>query len=122
MNKKNRIYIIMTGVVAITLIWLSQNNKSKETDLELPLDEELSDNIAAENVGTLEGVLWSSGDEAKGNLMLISNNTTIYIRTSRDFNDLVGKHVIASVEGTLDNFTLIDIVENLTKDGFIKTN
>ena len=120
MEKKNRIYIILTGVVAITLIWLSQSNKNQLSELQLPIGEELSDNIADENVDTLEGVLWSSDDETKGNLMLVNNNSTIYIRTSRDFSDLTGKYVIASVDGTLDNFTLLNIEDNLAKDGFIK--
>lgn len=119
-NKKNRIYIIMTGIVAITLIWLSQSNKNQLSELQLPLSEEPTNNIAVENVDTLEGVLWSSDDETKGNLMLVNNNATIYIRTSRDFNNLVGKYVIASVDGTSDNFTLLNIEENLAKDGYIK--
>jgi len=119
-EKKNRIYIILTGVVAITLIWLSQSNKNQLSELQLPIGEELTDNISAENVDTLEGVLWSSDDETKGNLMLVNNNSTIYIRTSRDFSDLTGKYVIASVDGTLDNFTLLNIEDNLAKDGFIK--
>ena len=119
MNKNNRIYIIITGLVAITLIWLSQSNKNKLSDLQLPLDEELTSNIADENVNTLEGVLWSSDDETKGNLMLVNNNTTIYIRTSRDFSGLTGKYVIASVDGTLDNFTLINIEESFAKNGYI---
>ena len=119
MEKKNRIYIIITGLVAITLIWLSQSNKNKLSDLQLPLDEELTSNIADENVNTLEGVLWSSDDETKGNLMLVNNNTTIYIRTSRDFSGLTGKYVIASVDGTLDNFTLINIEESFAKNGYI---
>ena len=119
MNKNNRIYIIITGLVAITLIWLSQSNKNKLSDLQLPLDEELTSNIADENVNTLEGVLWSSDDETKGNLMLVNNNTTIYIRTSRDFSGLTGKYVIASVDGTLDNFTLLNIEESFAKNGYI---
>jgi len=90
--------------------------------MELPLGEELTNNVTAKNVNILEGVLWSSNDETKGNLMLVNNDTTIYIKTSRDFSDLTGKYVIASVDGTLDNFTLLNIEENLTKDGFIKTN
>ncbi|MBI4158481.1 MAG: hypothetical protein HY505_02595 [Candidatus Yanofskybacteria bacterium] len=110
----------MTGIVAITLIWLSQSNKNQLSELQLPLSEEPTNNIAVENVDTLEGVLWSSDDETKGNLMLVNNNATIYIRTSRDFNNLVGKYVIASVDGTSDNFTLLNIEENLAKDGYIK--
>lgn len=123
MDKKNRIYIILTGVVAITLIWLSQSNKNRAPEIQLPLGEELTDNnIAVEKVGTLEGVLWLSDNEVRGNLMLVNQYAIIYLKTSRDFSDLVGKYVIASVDGTLDNFALLNIEENLTRDGFIKTN
>ena len=57
MEKKNRIYIIITGVMAITLIWISQSNKNQLSELQLPLGEELTNNITAENVDALEGVL-----------------------------------------------------------------
>lgn len=52
--------------------------------------------------------------------MVANKNTTVYLRTSRDFSGLVGKHVIVSIAGSLDNFVLLDIEENLAKDGFIK--
>lgn len=116
---KNRTYIIITGLVAATLVWLSQNNRNQELKSQTPLGEELLD----ENTNTtniLEGALWTSGDKTKGNLVLINSEATIYIKTSRDFSNLVGKRVIVSVEGSSDAFTLIDIQENLTKDGYIK--
>ncbi len=121
MEKKNRIYIIITGVVAITLIWLSQSNRNQIPEIQLPLDEDMMSNSGPETVDTLEGVLWSSDDEAKGNLILVNQYATIYLKTSREFGNLVGKNVIVSVDGTLDNFTLLNIEENLTKDGFIRT-
>ena len=120
MDRKNRIYIIITGVVAITLIWLSQSNRNRLPELQLPLDKESTQNTAAETIDALDGVLWASDDETKGNLMLVTNYANIYINTSRDFSGLIGKSVVASVDGTLDNFTLLNIEENLTKDGFIK--
>jgi len=126
MNKNNRIYIIITGLVAITLIWLSRpasdiDGMLNGRDQSLRLNEKQLQDGDVRN-RDVEGVLWPSDDETKGNLMLVNNNATIYIRTSRDFNDLTGKYVIASVDGTLDNFTLLNIEENLAKDGFIKTN
>ncbi len=120
MNKKNRIYIILTGVVAITLIWLSQSNKNSNFDLNLPSNENISKNTSGEKVSALEGVLWPSDDELNGNLMLVNDNTTVYIKSSRDFSDLIGKSVIVSIDGTLDNFTLLNMEENLAKGGFIK--
>ncbi len=123
MSRKNRTYIIITGIVAITLIWLSQSNKNEKPKLESPLDEEISTNDTADNtVNTLDGALWASDDKTKGNLMLITKDTTVYINTSRDYSDLVGKSVVVSINGTSDNFTLLNIEENRTKDGFIQTN
>lgn len=122
MNKKNRIYIIITGVVAITLIWLSQSNRNSELDLELPLGDSITSDTAVEPVETLEGTLWLSDDETKGNLMLVTGDATIYIRTSRDFSELVSKDVVVWIDGILDNFTLLNTEENLAKDGFIKVN
>ena len=120
MNKKKRIYIILTGGVAITLIWLSQSNKNSNFDLNLPSNENISKNTSGEKVSALEGVLWPSDDELNGNLMLVNDNTTVYIKSSRDFSDLIGKSVIVSIDGTLDNFTLLNMEENLAKGGFIK--
>ena len=118
LNRTNKIYIIITGLVAVTLIWLSQSNRNQTPELESFLKKSVENN--AEQVNMLEGVLWSSDNETKGNLMLVNSYATIYIKTLRDFNSLVGKQVIASVDGTLENFTLLNIEENLTKDGYIK--
>ncbi|MEK7138717.1 MAG: hypothetical protein AAB799_00870 [Patescibacteria group bacterium] len=122
MERKNKIYIIITGVVAITLIWLSQSNRSQIPELKSTLGENAANNTAGEKpINTLEGTLWLSDDETKGNLMLVNTYATIYIKSSRDFSGLTGKQVIVSVDGTLDNFMLLNIEENLTKDGFIRT-
>jgi|SRR3989344_1802081 len=122
MTKKNRLYVIIIGVVAVTLIWLSQSNRDQKPDLKLPVGENTANNAVNNPVSTLEGTLWRSDDDAKGNLMLVTSDTTIYIRTSRNFNELVGKNVVASIDGTLENFTLLNIEEVLAKDGFIQTN
>ena len=125
MIKKNLIYIILTGAVAIILIWLSQGNRNQAPEFESLIEENTENNTASkekEPLNTLEGVLWSSDDGAKGNLMLVNSNTTIYLKTSRDFSNLVGKNVIISMDGALDNFTLLNIEENLTKGGFIQVN
>ena len=122
MNKKNRIYIIITGVVAITLIWLSQSNKNLRPELESLSGANSVNNTANKPVDTVEGTLWRSDDDAKGNLMLVTSDAIIYIRTSRDFNELVSKNVVVSIDGTSDNFTLLNIEKNLAKDGFIQTN
>lgn len=120
MNKKNKIYIIITGVIAVTLIWLGQGNKRQNQEVKLPSKEELANESISQPVNTLEGALWTSDNAVKGNLMLTNNYATIYIKTARDFSNLVGKNVIVTVDGTIDIFTLLNIEEVLTKDGFIK--
>lgn len=118
MQNKNKIYIIIIGVVAVTLIWLSQNNK-KQDQIGTLVNENPLEQMVAETPSTLEGTLWISDTEARGNLMLVNNTANIYIKTSRDFNTLVGKQVIVSIDGGLDNFILLNIEENLTRDGYI---
>lgn len=122
MIKKNLIYIIVIGIVALVLIWLSQSSKNQAPELKSLLDDKKIENnaITKKLNNTLDGVLWSSNDNTKGNLMLVTGNTTIYIKTSRKFDELTGKNVIVSIDGTPDNFTLLNIEENLTKDGYIK--
>lgn len=118
MENKNKIYIIIIGVVAVTLIWLSQNNK-KQGQIETLVNENPLEQTVAETPSALEGTLWISDTEARGNLMLVNNTANFYIKTSRDFNSLIGKQVIVSIDGVLDNFILLNIEENPIKDGYI---
>lgn len=122
MTRKNIIYISVTAVVVLTLIWLSRGSDNKTPELKSLIDNKKVENetVIKKSSNTLEGVLWSSDNIAKGNLMLVTANTTIYINTSRKFNELAGKNVVVSIDGTPDNFTLLNIEENLTKDGYIK--
>lgn len=119
MTKKNKIYITVTGLMAVTLIWLSQVNKNSELK-DILSDEKTTDNNSVSPITSLEGTLWVSNDQSKGNLMLQSKYALIYLKTSRDFNNLIGKNVLVSTEGTLENFTLLNIEEKITKDGFIQ--
>jgi len=80
-------------------------------------------------VGTLE----LSDNQAKGNLMLlakpdnrmpgdITKDTTLYIITQRDYNNLIGKKVLVGFTGDPNNhinsFSLIDIVEDTGQTSF----
>lgn len=64
----------------------------------------------------LTGTLQASDNKAKGNLMLVTKlssdstkETNIYITTSRDYGALIGKEVVAKIQGTLNDFVLDDI-------------
>ncbi len=59
---------------------------------------------------TVEGILKISDNPKRGNFMLVSEDKTVYIFTSRDYSELADKTVIMSYEGNLDEFRLGDIV------------
>lgn len=112
------IWIIVIVAVVGGLVWF-KNQSSKpateennEIENQLPADED--NNIQpSEDQAALEGVLETSNDLSRGNLMLLLLNSDriIYFKTSRDFSALIGKSVVVKIEGTLDSFRLIDIEE-----------
>lgn len=59
----------------------------------------------------LEGKLEKSDNPGRGNLMLITKETRVYLYASKDFSGLVGKNVTVEAEGSIDNFRLIGIKE-----------
>lgn len=63
----------------------------------------------ATNGSFWEGKLQASNNKTKGNLMLKTATSTIYINTSRDFSDLMGKQVQVTYQGTANSFQLGDI-------------
>ena len=68
----------------------------------------------------LEGRLEKSDNQIRGNLMLNSSIGQIYIKTERDFNNLVGSDVLLFIKGTLDNFELLNIEKRIERDGYIQ--
>lgn len=69
--------------------------------------------VVEEVPNAFEGELKTSNDNRRGNLMLLlkDSDRIIYLNTSRDFSSLVGKQVSVSIEGSLDDFRLLDIKE-----------
>ncbi len=59
--------------------------------------------------GRYAGILKTSDNAARGQLMLITPSHVIYLRTSRDFSAFVDKNVVVTIEGELENFRLLDI-------------
>ncbi|HLC44960.1 MAG: hypothetical protein A2722_02035 [Candidatus Doudnabacteria bacterium RIFCSPHIGHO2_01_FULL_50_11] len=57
----------------------------------------------------LDGFLRDSDDIEKGNLMLVAKYKTLYLNTVRDYSSMVGSDVVVTIEGTEENFRLIDI-------------
>lgn len=64
---------------------------------------------AKSNTAIWEGTLQLSNNLAKGNYLLIMSDHAIYLKTSRDFNNLIGKKVQVTYDGSLNSFVLGDI-------------
>jgi hypothetical protein len=56
-----------------------------------------------------QGTLQTSDNSAKGNYMISVSGHTIYLRSSRDYSQLVGKQVNVSYSGDMTHFVLGDI-------------
>lgn len=105
-------------MIAVSIV---RNNKSEiadkkndDTNIQQAVMEE-----DADGKKYLEGSLYKSEDLSRGNFKLSSDEGDIYIRTSRDFSALIGLQVLVRIDGTKDNFELLDIESKVAKDGFL---
>lgn len=80
----------------------SGNNNETPSDT----DQESTDTDSGDGIA---GILRVSDNQSLGNLMIVTEDHTVYLHTSRDFSALVGKNVVVQIEGNLQSFTLIDI-------------
>lgn len=135
MNKeffqKNR-GLLIAGVIIIILIIISAT-RSSDNNTNSPVEqgqeqmqeqdgtsmlnegETKNDNTSTSNSSTngqlvREGTLLVSDDSKQGNYMVRTSNSIFYIKTSRDFSSLVNKEVTMTAKGTVEMFSLVDIV------------
>lgn len=105
---------VAAAILALAVIWWVKNanfgkqpNTTDETaqtqDTNVPTEQEQP------QVNVWEGTLAESDNLEKGNLELKMATQTIYIKTSRNFSQLIGKQVQVTYQGTLQNFMLGDI-------------
>lgn len=59
-----------------------------------------------------QGILLTSDNPTRGNLMLKTPTSNFYFHTARDYSALIGKSVTATAHGTIEQFSLTDIIEN----------
>lgn len=118
--KNPRIQAALGLVVIILLGWWLAKTPPKDSQKEEKQGEQKTEQTQTPQTekpatisspNTWEGMLKLSDDPKKGNLMLLTLDKKIYIRTSRDFSPLLDKVVSVTYEGTLDSFRLGDIVE-----------
>lgn len=125
MKLKYFLGLIAVGL-AVYLVWgMTQQSNQSETNnnnstgsVQSPenttrpaIDQEV---VVEEVPNAIYGELQESNDSRRGNLMLLldDEDRLIYFNTSRDYSDLVGEHVQVTIEGSLDDFRLIDIKED----------
>lgn len=117
--KKQTLYII--GIIILLAIFFIFSNKKSEnitSQNNSQINETASSSISslqkATDSGTWEGLLKTSNNLKKGNLMLVTKDRTIYLKTNRNFSNLLEKTVLVNFEGNLDNFLLGNIFEKPT--------
>jgi hypothetical protein len=109
---------IIVFIIIITIITQSKKintlkpgeNQSNINNQTSEQQEPVKTTISTPNVW--EGMLKISDNETQGNLMLLTADKKIYIKTSRDFSDLLDKKVSVTYEGTTDEFLLGTITES----------
>lgn len=127
---KTRFYSFVLFIGVVLIGWSLYRDKNFKLNIfwdqlksgDAPLVDQ-GDNTNASSIvagNYLEGRLENSDDIQRGNLKLVSSLGQIYIRTSRDFNALIGFDVLMTVDGTLDKFTLLNIEKRVEKNGYIQ--
>ena len=115
MKKRHQQYYTIVGAIILILLlfWLFRSKPAAAPSGTSDATKE-SQNQAAQPTGAAQTDVWlgklmASDSPSKGNLMLVTKDRTIYIKTSRDFSSLVGKNVRVSYEGSYQSFALGDI-------------
>jgi hypothetical protein len=111
--------IILVLIIAL-IAWLAMHRKQKEVKTSTNTETTSTNQNQSTNASTntqqtsesddaIVGILKVSDNKSRGNLMIMTDATTVYLTTSRDFSLLIGKQVVATIDGDLNNFTLVDI-------------
>lgn len=125
MNSSKKAWYVVAAVVVIAIVWAiwrnsatgpaavngtgdSTNSQGQSQGQTLEQNKPNPNPTQANETFWL-GTLKASDNAKKGNLLLVTDKNTVYISTSRDFSDLVGKKVKVTYQGTLDSFQLGDI-------------
>ncbi len=115
MDKQTKQMLAWVGAIVIaTRSKQKEDGKKIETPSQENTNNSESQKQPATDTTKASSDIWSgnlktSDATNKGNLMLITAERTIYIKTSRDYNSLIGKKVRVSYSGSLQSFVLGDI-------------
>jgi L-lactate permease len=106
--------IVAAIIVVVFVIWFMRKNKPQNNAQQTTQQQNQNTSkptSASTQTGwdVWNGTLQKSDNATKGNFMLATKERTIYLKTSRDFSQMVGKKVNVSYEGTWQNFVLGDV-------------
>jgi hypothetical protein len=114
--KKNTWYVVAVVAVVVVVFAIARTRNSTTKTEVTPVSNTSTQNPSQPKAGNSategtywEGTLKASDSAKKGNLMLVTDKTTVYINTSRDYSALIGKKVKVTYQGTLASFTMMDI-------------
>ena len=103
-------YYLLALVIIASGVWLFWGGNEEDALPQEAGQEVIQKEIAGGEANVRVGVLKSSDNPARGNLMLTAEGQdTIYIQTARDFTSLLGKEVEVSTESAEGGFKLLDI-------------
>lgn len=104
-------YYLLVLVIIVSGVWLFWKGGETESPSKEMGQEVLQSEVSVQEANTHEGVLKTSDNPTRGNLMLASEGKdNLYISTVRDFNSLLGKKVEVRTEALEKGFKLLDIV------------
>lgn len=102
--------LVAVATIGAVYAFRSQENKNTEgRSGEAQSDGQSEEKALAED--QLAGKLMDSDNVELGNYMLVAEDTKVYLNTIRNFQPLVGREVVVTIDGTLDSFRLVDIKE-----------
>lgn len=114
MQKKYAIWAV--AVLVIAAAWLIGGKLGRQQTEQPAQDDNQQTQVKNDDLETVGGKVWfgeleKSDDAKRGNLMLVWDEAKppVYINTSRDFNQLIGREVEVTYEGNTQQFRLLDI-------------
>jgi hypothetical protein len=115
MNKRNIYSVVAVLAVALLAGWLSYNRpktiapESKNENIENKMGPQTLE-ATKNSSNKWVGILNASDNKTKGQYFLKTEKTSIYIKTQRNYDSLVGKKVEVLYSGTAESFILGDIL------------
>ena len=113
MIKKYKFHIITIVVVifavAIVISGGGKDPQKESTQKEIPKSENNNMSDKEYSGDELYGILRASEDKEIGNYKLVLEQEEVFIKTSRNYDALIGSNVFMTIDGSLESFRLIDI-------------